>query len=212
MLLKICGLTTVEDAVHAARAGATLLGVIFAPVSPRCITMERARAIVEAVPGDVPVVGVFVDAPLDVIRNTVAHSGIRMVQLHGDEPEAFAASLPWPVLRATGVDGAGALDWPGATLLLDAVSGAQRGGSGVRVDWEKAAAVARQRKVVLAGGLTPENVAAAIAAVRPFGVDVSSGVEEAPGRKNAAKVARFLEDAREAFARLDRKEVRRGGS
>jgi phosphoribosylanthranilate isomerase len=162
------------------------------------------------VAGDVPVVGVFVDAPLDAIEDAVARSGVRMVQLHGDEPESLAASLPWPVLRATGVDSAGdtALDgaasrgWPGATLLLDAVSGDQRGGTGLRVDWTKAATVARGRQVVLAGGLTPENVAAAIAAVRPFGVDVSSGVERAVGRKDSDKVTRFLDNARDAFARL----------
>jgi len=214
MLLKICGLTTVEDAVHAARAGATVLGVIFAPKSPRCISVERAREIVDAVPGDVPVAGVFVDAALDAIEDAVARSGIRMVQLHGDEPESLAASLPWPVLRASGVDSVldGGLDggfdeavsrgWPDATLLLDAVSGEQRGGTGVRVDWARAAAVARRRNVVLAGGLTPENVAAAIAAVRPFGVDVSSGVERAVGRKDHGKVALFLQHAREALLRI----------
>ena len=108
-----------------------------------------------------------------------------------------------PLLRAAGVDAA--LDaWPTATWLLDAVSGTERGGTGRTVDWTRAAAVARRRRTVLAGGLTPDNVAEAIATVRPFGVDVSSGVESAPGRKNRAEVARFVEQARAAFAALDR--------
>lgn len=199
MFLKVCGLTTPEDAVHAAACGATALGVVFAPSSPRCVTPDRARDIVEAVPTDVPVVGVFVDAPLEDIVATVAHTGIRIVQLHGDEPEGFAAVLKMPVIKAVGVDASPAA-WIGATLLVDAMSGAQRGGTGVRVDWQKAAALARDRRVVLAGGLTAGNVADAIATVRPHGVDVSSGVEAGPGRKDPDKVARFLDSARKAFA------------
>ena len=198
MFLKICGLTNEADAAHAAAAGATALGVIFAPSSPRCVSADTARDIVEAVPAHVPVVGVFVNAPLEAIVAVVAHTGIRVVQLHGDEPERYAAALKMPLLRAAGVDVE--LDsWPTATLLLDATSAAQRGGTGQRVDWENAAAVASRRKTVLAGGLTPDNVADAIAAVRPFGVDVSSGVEASPGRKDRDKVSRFLENAREAY-------------
>jgi len=200
MVLKICGLTNEADAAQAAAAGATMLGVVFAPASPRCVTPDRARDIVEAVPGDVPVVGVFVNEPIESLVAIVAHSGVRIVQLHGDEPEAYAAALKVPLLRAGGVDGGLEARWPTATLLLDAVSDAQRGGTGTRVDWPKAAAIARRRRVVLAGGLTPANVAEAIGTVRPFGVDVSSGVEDAPGRKNHEKVAQFLANARAAFA------------
>src|SRR6187399_2225846 len=104
MLLKICGLTTEADAVHAAAAGATALGVIFAPESPRCVSVDRARDIVRAVPADVPVVGVFVNAPLADIVATVAHTGIRIAQLHGDEPESYAAALKMPLMRAAGVE------------------------------------------------------------------------------------------------------------
>jgi len=198
MFLKVCGLTTEADALQAAAAGATALGVIFAPGTPRCISPDQARSIVEAVPPDVPVVGVFVNAPVEEIVAIVAHTGIRIVQLHGDEPESYAAALKMPLLRAAGVDVA--LEaWPAATLLLDAASGAGRGGTGTRVDWGKAAAIARRRKTVLAGGLTPDNVAEAIETVRPFGVDVSSGVEARPGRKDPDKVARFLEAAKNAF-------------
>jgi phosphoribosylanthranilate isomerase len=199
VFLKICGLTNEADAVHAAAAGATALGVVFAPSSPRRVSADTARDIVEAVPAQVPVVGVFVNAPLEEIVAVVAHTGIRVVQLHGDEPERYAAALKMPLLRAAGVDVA--LDsWPTATLLLDATSAAQRGGTGQRVDWEKAAVVASRRKTVLAGGLTPDNVAEAIASVRPFGVDVSSGVEASPGRKDRDKVSRFLENARKAYS------------
>ena len=198
MFVKICGLTMEEDAAHAAIAGATALGVIFAPASPRLVTADQAQAIVGAVPVHVPVVGVFVNATLEEIVSIVAHTGIRQVQLHGDEPESYAAALKMPLLRATGVDVA-VEAWPTATLLLDAVSSAARGGTGQRVDWTQAAAIARQRKTVLAGGLTPDNVADAIATVRPFGVDVSSGVETSPGKKDRDKVSRFLERARQAF-------------
>jgi phosphoribosylanthranilate isomerase len=198
MFVKICGLTNEADAVHAASAGATALGVVFAPASPRCITADQARDIVEAVPAHVPVIGVFVNAPLEEIVATVAHTGIRVVQLHGDEPESYAMALKMPLLRAAGVDVV--LDsWPSATLLLDAVSGAERGGTGRRVDWAQAADIARRRKTVLAGGLTPVNVAEAIATVRPFGVDVSSGVEASAGRKDHVKVLEFIQNARKAL-------------
>jgi phosphoribosylanthranilate isomerase len=198
MFLKICGLTNEADAAHAAAAGATALGVIFAPSSPRCVSADRARDIVEAVPAEVPVVGVFVNAEVEEIVAVVAHSGIRIVQLHGDEPESYAAAFKMPLLRAAGVDVS--IDaWPTATLLLDTVSGAARGGTGTRVDWERATAIARRRKTVLAGGLTADNVAEAVATVRPFGVDVSSGVEVSPGRKDRDKVTRFLANAKRAF-------------
>lgn len=203
MFVKICGLTSEADAAHAAAAGATALGVIFAPASPRVVTADLAQAIVAAVPVHVPVVGVFVNATLEEIVGIVAHTGIRQVQLHGDEPESFAAALKMPLLRAAGVD-VPVASWPGATLLLDAVSGAARGGTGRRVDWAGAAAIARQRKTVLAGGLTPDNVAEAIATVRPFGVDVSSGVEARPGTKDRDKVSRFVENARRAFVDVGR--------
>jgi phosphoribosylanthranilate isomerase len=201
-VLKICGLTTEDDAAHAASAGATMVGVVFAPASPRCVTPDRAREIVRAVPVHVPVAGVFVNASIDEIVAAVAHTGIRVVQLHGDEPERYAAALKMPLLRAAGVE-VSVEAWPQATLLLDATSGPQRGGTGVRVDWNRAMAVARRRKVVLAGGLTPENVAEAIATVRPCGVDVSSGVEASPGVKDHVKVSRFLNRAREAFADVE---------
>jgi phosphoribosylanthranilate isomerase len=126
------------------------------------------------------------------------------VQLHGDEPPAYADALAWPVLRAVALESAAdtCTTWPAdTTLLLDASDPVRRGGTGATIDWERAAPLARQRRIVLAGGLTPGNVAEAIATVRPFGVDVSSGVEDSPGVKSFEKVTQFLENARQAFGK-----------
>jgi phosphoribosylanthranilate isomerase len=150
-------------------------------------------------------VGVFVNESIDGIRSVIARTGLSAVQLHGDEPPAYADALGWPVLRSVTLDSAedASRAWPGdTTLLLDAADSVRRGGTGATVDWSRAAAVARRRRLVLAGGLTPLNVADAVAAVRPFGVDVSSGVEDAPGVKDFDKVTRFLTSARAALERL----------
>ena len=202
MFLKVCGITRLADALHAVEQGATAIGVVFWPRSPRCIAPARAAEIVAALPSSVTAVGVFVNEPVDAIRSTAAEARLTAIQLHGDEPPAYAGALAWPVLRSVTLDDAGeaCAAWPVETLLLvDAADRERRGGTGVTVDWERAAALARERRVVLAGGLTPANVAAAIAAVQPYGVDVSSGVEEAPGVKDMEKVTRFLASARDAF-------------
>ena len=202
MFIKICGLTRLTDALHAVQYGATALGFVFWPQSPRYVTPERAREIIAELPAGTTAVGVFVNEPVDGIRAVVARSGINAVQLHGDEPPAYADALGWPLFRAlTVADATDACDaWPQeTTFLLDTIDPVRRGGTGETVDWSRAAAIALTRRVVLAGGLTPLNVADAIGAVRPFGVDVSSGVEASPGVKNFDKVARFLENARHAF-------------
>ena len=202
MFKKICGITRLSDALHAVEHGADALGFVFWPQSPRCISAERAGAIVARLPPGVGAVGVFVNESVEGIRAVVAQSGISTIQLHGDEAPAYADALDWPVLRAVTVDQVeqASAAWPSGTLfLLDAADAVRRGGTGTAIDWQRAASAARGRPVVLAGGLTPDNVADAIGTVRPFGVDVSSGVEEAPGVKNADKVARFLASARSAF-------------
>ena len=148
-------------------------------------------------------VGVFVNEPVDGIRAIVAKTGITAVQLHGDEPPAYAVALEWPVIRAVAANEVDiACDaWSKETvLLLDTIDPVRRGGTGLSVDWALAAGVARRRRLVLAGGLTPENVSSAVRAVRPYGVDVSSGVESAPGVKDFDKVTRFIANARSAFA------------
>jgi phosphoribosylanthranilate isomerase len=202
MFAKICGITRVEDAQHAVAHGATALGFVFWPKSPRAVTTEQARAIVDTLPGAIAAVGVFVNASADDIRRIAAGARLSAVQLHGDESPDLAREIAGPVFRsATLADAEHVIrEWPeSATLLLDAADPVRRGGTGVTVDWTKAGAIARARRTVLAGGLTPANVAEAIALVRPFGVDVSSGVESAPGIKNGDKVAAFLANARAAF-------------
>ena len=203
--LKVCGITRLSDALNAVEHGASALGFVFWPRSPRYVSPERAAEIIAALPPTVTTVGVFVNDSVDEIRRVVEKTGITGVQLHGDEPSTYAAELGAPVLRAVGVEQAEetCAAWPGdTTFLLDAVDSMKRGGTGVKVDWDRAAVLAQGRRVVLAGGLTPANVAEAIAAVRPYGVDVSTGVEEAPGIKDSDQVARFLANAREAFQQL----------
>jgi phosphoribosylanthranilate isomerase len=203
MFVKVCGMTRLTDALHAAEQGATALGFIFWPRSPRAVSAERAAEIIAELPSGITTVGVFVNEPIDGIRAIVAKTGITTVQLHGDEPPAYADALSWPLIRAVEADdvedACGA--WGEETvLLLDSIDPVRRGGTGVPVDWTLAANVARRRRLVLAGGLTPDNVAAAIQAVRPYGIDVSSGVEASPGVKDFNKVARFIANARSAFA------------
>lgn len=204
MFLKICGITRLTDALHATQQGATALGFVFWARSPRHVSPARAAQIVSELPGSIITVGVFVNESIDRIRNVIAETGITAVQLHGDEPPAYADAIACPLFRSVTLDAmdASSEGWPSTTtLLLDAADPIRRGGTGIVIDWSRAAAMARRRRVVLAGGLTPANVADAIAAVRPFGVDVSSGVEQAPGVKDFDKVTQFLANAKSAFAR-----------
>ena len=200
-IIKICGITRLEDALHAAEQGATALGFVFWPSSPRYVEPAIAAGIIARLPDGVTPVGLFVNESLYRIGLIVGETGIETVQLHGDEPASYAASLSTPVMRAISLDRQSeTTSWPAeTTFLVDAADPVRRGGTGTTIDWTGAAALARGCRLVLAGGLTPENVAEAIAVVDPCGVDVSSGVEDAPGTKNADKVARFLASARSAF-------------
>ena len=205
MILKVCGITRADDAAQAVEAGATALGFVFWDGSPRRVSPDVAAAILASVPASVVTVGVFVNESVDVVRRIVADTGIGAVQLHGDEDLAYADHVGCRVLRSMTLASAGetCAAWPErVTLLLDAADPVRRGGTGTPVDWGRAAEVARRRRIVLAGGLTPGNVAEAVARVRPYGVDVSSGVERAPGVKDPIKVTQFLARAREAFERL----------
>jgi phosphoribosylanthranilate isomerase len=204
MFLKICGITRLTDARHAVDEGATALGFVFWPRSPRYVAPDRAAEIIAELPAEVLAVGVFVNEPVDGIRRIAAEARLSAVQLHGDEPPAYADALAWPILRAVTLEtapDAAALWASETTLLLDAADPERRGGTGITIDWPRAATVARERRVVLAGGLTPGTVSQAIATVQPYGVDVSSGVEASPGVKDFTKVAEFLASAREAFGR-----------
>jgi len=202
MFVKVCGITRLTDALHAVEQGATAVGFVLWPHSPRAVTVVRAAEIIAELPSHVISVGVFVNEPIDGIRAIAERVHLTAVQLHGDEPPAYADALDWPVIRAVSVSeiGEASLAWsPETALLVDNIDPVRRGGTGAVIDWSEAADIAQRRRVVLAGGLTPGNVASAIRAVRPFGVDVSSGVESAPGVKDFDKVTQFIVNAREAF-------------
>jgi phosphoribosylanthranilate isomerase len=203
-MLKICGMTRVDDALHAVSEGATAIGFVFWPGSPRFIEPVRAGEIAAALPSVITTVGVFVNESVESVRRTVDVARLRLVQLHGDEPAAYADGIVGPVMRSVTLEtiDEAAEAWPeGTLLLLDSADPARRSAGRAVVDWPRAADVARHRRVVLAGGLTPQNIDEAIVTVRPVGVDVSSGVESAPGVKDRDKVSRFLANARAAFAR-----------
>ncbi len=199
--MKICGITRLEDALAAVRLGADALGFNLWPRSKRYVAPDRARAIVRRLPAFVTAVGVFVDPTRDEVLRALDQSGVGVAQLHGDEPPALCASLPVPVLKAIRLAGSQALAQLAAyevqAFLLDAPS-AGYGGSGTTCDWSLAAEVARELPVVLAGGLGPDNVAEAVRTVRPWAVDVASGVESAPGVKDEERMRRFIERAKEA--------------
>jgi len=206
MFLKICGITRLGDALHAHQHGATALGFVFWPRSPRAMSPDQAAAIIAALPASVTSVGVFVNQAVEEIRRVIALTGIRAVQLHGDETPQISDGIDRPILKSVMLDEAveASRAWPGGTtLLLDTSDPVRRGGTGVTIDWTRAGEVARRCRVVLAGGLTPHNVEEAIETVRPFGVDVSSGVETAPGIKDPDKVSLFLTNARRAFASVN---------
>jgi phosphoribosylanthranilate isomerase len=192
MFVKICGVTRREDAEAAVEAGANALGFVFWPGSPRFVDPYRARAIVRSLPPFVTPVGLFVNQPREYVCGVASLVRLGAVQLHGDETPEFAASIAWPLIKALSVDRVSA--WPVQTmLLLDAHDPVKRGGTGQTIDWPAAAAVAKTRKVLLAGGLTAENVAEAVARVRPFGIDVSSGVERSPGIKDHNRINALFE-------------------
>jgi phosphoribosylanthranilate isomerase len=224
--VKICGVTTADDARMIAAAGADAIGVNFVPGSPRCVSMEAARAVAAAAPRDVLVVGVFAGATADEIVRVARDVGLGAIQLHGhldgpgvvDAPELCAALAPLPVVRALrlGEDGlAGARRWiaeartlgrgPDMAVVDAAVApgtgSGGLGGTGAAVDWERlVAAGGLDIPMAIAGGLTPANVSAAISGTGLGAVDTASGVESAPGRKDREKVMAFVAAARRAFA------------
>jgi len=203
MKVKICGITREEDARLAAALGADAIGMVFWPGSRRAVSVEQAQRIVAALPPLVAVVGVFVDQPADEIEAVASAVRLGAVQLHGRETPAFARGLACRVIKAVPVGADGPTqrteDWAGTLLLLDADDPVHRGGTGRTIDWGQAARIARQQPVMLAGGLSPENVTDAVAHVRPMGIDVSSGVERAPGVKDPDRL-------RALFAALGRVE------
>jgi phosphoribosylanthranilate isomerase len=197
MLVKICGITRTEDAAAAVDAGANALGFVFWPKSPRYIDPFAARAIVSTLPPFVTPVGVFVDQPADFVNGVTSLVRLGAVQLHGGESLEYAKNLDAPIVKAIGLrdEAMSAIDmWPPRIrVLLDVHDPVRRGGTGKKIDWTAAATVARRRPVLLAGGITPDNVAEAVARVQPVGIDVSSGVEARPGVKDQAKITALFE-------------------
>jgi phosphoribosylanthranilate isomerase len=193
VLVKICGVTLLDDARAAVDAGASAIGFVFWPGSPRFIDPFRARGIAAALPAFVSRVGVFVDQPIEYVSGVAALVRLSAVQLHGSETPAYVAAVRRPVVKALTApngDSFATGGWPSnVTLLLDAHDPVKRGGTGQTIDWTAAAQIAARRPILLAGGIAPENVTDAITRVRPFGIDVSSGVEDAPGIKNHGRLA-----------------------
>lgn len=205
MWVKICGITRIEDAVSAARFGADAVGFVFAE-SPRRVTPEVARAIGCEMPDGPARVGVFVDTPLDEVRAIMDHCGLDAAQLHGDEDYEYCSGLRGRAIKALRVNGT--LDIARATryaqegdceaLLLDGFDPGKRGGTGRSFDWKMVRLIEGKPRLIIAGGLGPDNVADAVKTARPYGVDCSSGIEIAPGVKDPVLMYRFIEKARKA--------------
>lgn len=197
--VKICGITNTDDALQAAACGADALGFVFFKKSPRCINPEQAREIIMQLPPLVTTVGLFVNEDPQMILDIAESCHLDRVQLHGDERPQDCLLPPLRVIKALRVKDAESLaradEYP-VDLLLDAWSDQVYGGSGHSFDWQLARDLAARRPIILAGGLRPDNVAEAVAKVKPYAVDVSSGVELSPGRKDHGKVAEFIRRAR----------------
>ena len=203
--IKICGITRTEDAICACSLGAWALGFIFFPKSPRYVTPQKTREIIQELESrsiaPKRTVGVFVNPTAEMITQTVQSSGINTIQLHGEEPLDFCRRLPLPCIKALRLNGedsltaarsyAKAVDY----LLIDAYHPETYGGSGTLADWSLAATLREEGRLILAGGITPDNIREAIASVAPHAIDLSSGVETAPGIKSHALLARLFSEA-----------------
>jgi len=196
--VKICGITTLSDALLAAELGADMLGFIFYAKSPRAIEPAAARAIIDRLPPYVTPVAVVVNESVEAVRRILDESGCLVAQLHGDESSAFLEALGRPAMRAVAVAEMADLDaiphYPLArAILLDTKVPGQSGGTGRTFDWHIAREARRYgRPIVLAGGLCPENIADAIRIAQPDAVDISSGIEAAPGRKEHEKMRQLF--------------------
>ena len=198
--VKICGITNLDDALTAVEAGADALGFVFYNKSPRCIAPEKAAVIVKALPPFITTVGLFVNADVDFVNTTTEKCLLDRVQLHGDESPEFCAGIIRPVIKVFRIRGENSLqpmkDYRVSAYLLDAYSPDAYGGTGMTFNWEIAKTAKQFGPIILAGGLTPDNVRQAVEAVKPYAVDVSSGVEAAPGRKDPDKIRKFLKNAK----------------
>ncbi len=201
--IKICGITNEEDALAAARFGADALGFIFAP-SPRRIAPEKARQIIKALPPLVQTVGVFVDEDLGEVSSVAEMCGLDILQFHGSESADYCDSFDHRVIKAVrlrnrqDIKSLAKYDGVVQALLLDTYLPDKLGGTGMTFNWEWALEAGKYGRIILAGGLNPENVAAAISIVKPYGVDASSSLEQSPGVKDHEKVMQFIAEVRKA--------------
>lgn len=203
--VKICGITNPDDAQVAVDAGADMIGFIFYPPSPRYVAPEQAQKIAEQLPSDVDAVGVFVNETVEAMTQVAETSGVQRVQLHGNEAPAVCAALPWPVIKAfrftEDVRPEMMADYTTVNVfLIEGFHATLYGGGGAVADWPQVATLHNYGRIILAGGLTPENVSEAIQVVQPYAVDVGSGVEASPGKKDWQKVRTFIRQAKQADA------------
>lgn len=200
--VKICGITNAKDAELAADAGADALGFVFVPGTPRYIDPGAARGIINHLPPLVTPVGVFADYPVEEVEQLMARCGLRTVQLHGSETPAYCQQITGSVIKAFRVGGGRPFPqletYRVHAYLLDTFTEGKLGGTGNTFPLELASHAKTFGRVMIAGGLTPDNVAQVIKAVQPYGVDVSTGVEAQPGRKDPQKLQDFLAAVREA--------------
>ena len=203
--VKICGITSVNDGLAAAAAGTDMIGLMFYDRSPRHVPLATASEIARALPLPVVKVGVFANPSVELVQRAIAECGVSLLQFHGDEPPEFCTQFGVMSLKAFRIRDAVSLAalprYPTDAWLLDAFSPAALGGTGAKFDWELALEAKQLgRPIFLAGGLTPDNVAEAVRRGQPFAVDVSSGVESAPGKKDPAKMRAFIAAAKSAAA------------
>jgi len=204
MKIKVCGITTYEDASLALELGADALGFNFFPRSPRYLSPAAARSIIRRLPPFVLPVGVFVNEPEAIVSETARESGISVLQLHGDEPPEYCRRLSsWTLIKALRLGSSSAVphaEYPVQAYLLDAKDDTVFGGTGKTFDWSLGAEIkSRGLPLILADGLNPGNVAEAVRRVRPYAVDVCSGVESAPGKKDASLLEAFVREVRNAI-------------
>ncbi len=197
--VKICGITSVEDALAVAESGADFIGLNFYPRSPRYVRPEQAREILKGLPPEVVSVGVFVNSQEEEIKKIVDETGLDYLQFHGDESPEFCQRFLKVVIKAIRLDENTDLSsfsrYDVFGFLVDSATPAF-GGSGITCDWNRAREASRLGKVFLAGGINPDNVAEAIEQVQPYGVDVCSGVETSPGKKDISKVEAFIKEVK----------------
>jgi phosphoribosylanthranilate isomerase len=196
--VKICGITNIGDAYWAVESGADALGFIFYPKSQRYIVPERAKEILQKIPGSIGRVGVFVNQEIQAVKEIVSFCGLRLIQLHGDESLPYCAQFPrsslikavssWAVEERQELD-----NYPVKAILVDAREPGRYGGTGKNSDWALAMKVKKTHPLILAGGLNKENIRKAIEAVRPCAVDINSGVEASPGEKDPYKMREIME-------------------